>query len=271
MKNLTKSLIAAAVLATSAVSHAAPVTSWNVAVTGIWTDYAPDVSGIAISGGGTLLSWGTPSVITPGLGKSSLKITNPNPTSVDTYFGGGEPPAEFIAPSVKLTHNNQPITRPFLTQAEVTVGVTLTPESPAAAGFPLPNIAYNISFKETPNNVPLSQCAVVGSPTPCNDIFVLIGGFLNESFDYNGFTYFVNAFPTMGGSLGTLAPTVCLAAGEEPGCIGFTTPERQSTDLAFGLTISSERLEVPEPGSLALLGLGLAGLAAVTRRKQKQA
>ena len=267
MKNLTKSLIAAAVLATSAMSHAAPVTTWNVAVTGIWTDYAPDVSGIAISGGGTLLSWGTQSVNTP-LGKSSLKITNPAATSIDTYFGGGEPPPEFIAPSIQLTHNNQPITRPFLTQAEVTVGVTLTPETPPAPGFDLPDIEYNISFKETPNTLP---CAVLTSPTPCNDIFVLIGGFLNESFDYNGFTYFVNAFPTDGGSLGTLDPAVCAAAGEASGCIGFTTPERASTNLAFGLTISSERLEVPEPGSLALLGLGLAGLAAATRRKQKQA
>lgn len=268
MKNLTKSLIAAAVLATSAMAQAAPVTTWNVAVTGIWTDYAPDVTGITISPDGTLLSWGKPSVITPGLGKSSLKITNPAPTNIDTYFGGGEPPPEFIAPSIQLTHNNQPITAPFLTRAEVTVGVTLTPVAPPAPGFELPDIAYNISFKETPNTLP---CAVLTSPTPCNDIFVLIGGFLNESFDYNGFTYFVNAFPTDGGSLGTLSDGVCIAAGADPGCIGFTTPERQSTNLAFGLTISSERLEVPEPGSLALLGLGLAGLAAATRRKQKQA
>jgi hypothetical protein len=270
MKNLTKSLIAAAVLATSAMSHAAPVLTWNVATVGLWTAFAPN-AGVTRSADQTLLSWGTPSVITP-TGQSSLKIQNPDPaTSINTYFGGGEPPPEFIAPSIALTHNNNPITGTFLTSAQVTVGITLTPTTPAGDSFPLQDIEYNIKFKETPNNVRLDQCAVATSLTPCDDIFVLLGGFLNESFDYDGFTYFVNAFPTEGGTLRFLEPSECAAAGEAIGCFGFTTPERQSSTLAFGLTISSERLEVPEPGSLALLGLGLAGLAAATRRKQKQA
>ena len=56
--------------------------------------------------------------------------------------------------------------------------------------------------------------------------------------------------------------------------VGFDRVVFTSTSKAFefdNVAWAATRQDVPEPGSLALLGLGLAGLAAVSRRKQKQA
>ncbi len=261
MKNLTKSLLAAGVLAISTMSHALPVNTWDATVIGKWTNnFAPN-SAVTLSGvGDTLLSWGG----NAGSGQSSLGVTNPATTSVNTYFGGGVPPAGFIAPSVSLRHTNNPVFPPSLTSAELTVDVFLTPTDPGGLGFALLPIAYNIRFLETPNT---AGTCVVTSPTPCNDIFVLIDGFLNDEFTYAGQKYFVNAFPTSGGVLSTLSDAACAAVGVGNNCFGFTTAEDRFTDLAFGLTISSEPLAVPEPGSLALIGLAMVGMAAVRRRR----
>lgn len=253
----------------SASAMAAPiVTDWQYTVTGEWTSYAP---GAVDNPDSNTLIWGTPA--SAGGGRSSLIITNPAPDQIiQTQITGDSPQPGTTGTGLTLTHNNFPILAGSgsLTNAVLSVTLDLLALLPgeAAIGGPgaLPSIHYDIQFVETPNS---GTCASP-SPTPCNDIFVLLGGFLDQVLPYNGNNYFLNIFPVEGGALRTLTATECAAAGVlQPSCLGFSTVENESNTLSFGFTISTRRFgEVPEPGILALLGLGLAAGALTSRRRQ---
>jgi hypothetical protein len=68
----------------------------------------------------------------------------------------------------------------------------------------------------------------------------------------------------LAGSFQTLSAAGCAATGARPGCVRFTTVERERTTVQFGFRVTSAPIApigVNEPGHLALLGLGVLGLA----------
>jgi len=265
MKLVSKFAGLSAALLLASASASASVTTWDYSITSLFT-YASYTSGASGAVSTGTLSWGN----STGQGQSSLVVGgSPATGSVDTYPGLTPPQTDpYLGYSTSLTHNNHPITGTSLTSAVLSNYVTLNPlvpDNPALDPF---TFLFNIAFTETPNS---GTCAVSGSPTPCNDIFVLTSGLLNSEFDYDDgtglSTYYVNIFPVTGGVLSVLENSACAAAGQAAGCIGFSTAEGLSTTLAFGFTISTEPLQVPEPSILALLGLGMLGLFAWRRRQ----
>lgn len=252
-----------------AVSQAAIVSDWSYTEFSTWTSQTIEGGTPSVPADTTTLSWGT----STGQGQSGLVISNPAPGLVTTYVGAGLPPLAYAAPGSGITHQNRPITGNSLTASTLQSTLTLSPHTPATGtGDPGPSpINLNIAFLETSNS---GTCDVTGSPTPCNDIFVLLTPLQNQSFfwDTDGAgvdpaqEYFVNIFPSNGVLTGLEASACNAVPGVSAPCTGFSTPEGADTLLSFAFTVSTEPLSIPEPGSLALAGIALFGIVASRRR-----
>lgn len=218
--------------------------------------------------------------------------------SIITAIGGNPSALQGeIEKGISITHWNNTIKREYwaLIGATITDTLTLTPTAPAEyVGMPLvdaPTLVFDFQFRETRNEGNNNGRCADGSKAStyaggCPDLFGFENSLtLNKSFQYadsgvdgifgtgdDGMrTYFAslfildnsdNPFP-----LSTLTSGECGALGLSNGCFGFRTMEDAQTTARFAFAVTTDPLVIPEPGTLALLGVALAAVGLTARRK----
>jgi PEP-CTERM motif len=223
------------------------------------------------SGGATTLAWGVPASAS---GKSRFRLSDSTGVPTDGKITGVETVDDGVfVPDLSLFHDNFVITGASLTSVTLTGALLLTANTPPTGDEFGPLVGtFKILFKETPNAGVAGVCAD-GAPRPCPDIFVIDSAGsspLTNLFlgTIDGFDYFLDLDIS---GLALVGPESCASVNPAQAfpCFGFVTKENQVSSLDIKFQVRTVNRNVPEPGVLALLGLGLAGIGFGQIRRRK--
>ena len=250
---LTTALAVAAVTISSVASGALVRMDGFV---GTWQNVTGTPAGLNFTGNGgnnPEAHWGTPA----GGSQSGyvLNLAPPPPTPIDKTV----PPATGAFFIGDFTHQNQPIASgTSITGVDLKISFDIQIDT--GSGFVdqgMHDFLFHFAHNETPNaDNPCADGGTVGIGVDINGCADHVTvSFLNtsDSFVVNGVTYVFNllGFSTDGGA--TITPD-------------YWTEESADNTAGLYASIQTRSSVVPEPGTLALLGLGLFGLSLVRRR-----
>jgi hypothetical protein len=263
-------LLTTLALAGSGTASAFSVNQWDYILDSGFSAFAP-AGGAAVTGQLNNVLLGLPTKLvwpTNDATQSSLSVGS----ATLGHLAGTLTTDAAAIPTVILTHSNNVINGTSLLTATLKDQLQLR-QSGVGSFFTLANLSFNINFLETDND---GSCEVAGGPA-CRDIFVInaVGaGFnpgdlsFNQNFLFAPTNEVYNAKIFLAG-LGVLTDAACDAVfgnTTNRGCIGLVTDEGQNNNFQARLQISSVAFNVPEPGTVALLGVALLGFG-TTRRK----
>ncbi len=238
MKHILCTLFAAVLLLGGAVSaNAQPIDSWSVSITSSFASWTGDAT--IYANGNNDLSWGP--------------AGNANYDNRSGIVLSGS--------TVTFRDQSLPASYGTLTGGTISLDITLTPAGGSALSF---TQTFDFGYLETPN----------WGMGYDDNIFYLTTSTpawaAGQNLSYDGYEYYFSFFDSFV-NLNEMFPEYVGLFMDDPTktYYGWITPEGGAKDFYLSMQVNSGSLPTPEPGSILLMGAGLAGLAVCVRRRRK--